>query len=61
VADIDDLPDRDYERYDGYWHGFTFIIYDGDQPDGRWIRSTYWVEVTGFTDDAGGDPEDQAN
>jgi hypothetical protein len=59
VADTDDLADRDYDRYEGYWHGFTFIIFDGQQPDGRWIRSTYWVEVAGFDGDADAGSGDQ--
>ncbi|AGM11267.1 hypothetical protein HHTV1_11 [Haloarcula hispanica tailed virus 1] len=47
------LLDRDFERYEGYWHGFTFIIFDSEGPDGAWIQSTRWVPV------AVGDPEER--
>ena len=44
-SDGGDPKHRDFDRYDGYWHGFTFIIFDSENPDGGWIRSTYWVAV----------------
>jgi hypothetical protein len=54
VAEDDDqetsLANRDFSRYEGYWHGFTFIIFDSEQPDDQWIRSTYWVPVAVDTD-----------
>ena len=43
--DGDELANRDFSRYEGYWHGFTFIIFDSEEPDDQWIRSTYWVPV----------------
>jgi hypothetical protein len=54
VDNIEDLPDRDFSRYDGYWHGFTFIIFDSDGSDESWIRSTRWVEVAGVDPDPEG-------
>jgi len=42
----DDPKYRDFSRYEGYWHGFTFIIFDGESPDGAWIRSTRWHAVS---------------
>lgn len=45
----EDLPERDFSRYLGYWHGFTFIIFDEQNPD-QWIRSTYWVPVASDED-----------
>ena len=55
----DDLPNRDYRRYEGYWHGFTFIIFDTDQPDGAWIRSSYWVPVAAPEAEDDGDTGEQ--
>lgn len=49
----DDLLHRDFEQYEGYWHGYTFIIFDGDDPAEQWIQSTKWVPV------AVGDPEER--
>jgi len=49
------LLDRDFDRYEGYWHGFTFIIFDSEEPDGAWIQSTRWVPV------ATGDPEERGD
>jgi len=46
-----DLLHREYSRYEGYWHGFTFIIFDGENPSGAWIRSTRWVPVSLGVDD----------
>lgn len=45
MGDPEDLPERDFARYEGYWHGFTFIIFDGENPDDGWIQSSYWVPV----------------
>jgi hypothetical protein len=47
----DELANRDFSRYKGYWHGFTFIIFDSKAPDGAWIRSTRWVPVAARSDD----------
>jgi len=55
----DDPKDRDYSRYEGYWHGFTFIIFDSEDPDSGWIRSTYWVSVAGSAGDRGHEHGDQ--
>lgn len=51
------LPDRDFSQFFGYWHGFTFVIFDEQNPE-AWIRSTYWVEVAGEGSDRV-DPEDR--
>jgi hypothetical protein len=48
--------EQDYSKYEGYWHGFTFIIFDSDSPDDAWIRSTYWVPVA-VEQDPPGDQE----
>lgn len=43
-AEDGDPPKQDFTRYYGYWHGFTFVIFDEQEPE-AWIRSTYWVDV----------------
>lgn len=53
--DSDDLLHRDFDRYEGYWHGFTFIIFDSEDPGDQWIQSTRWVPV------AVGDPEERGD
>jgi len=55
----DDLLHRDFERYEGYWHGFTFIIFDSEDPGDQWIRSTRWVPVAVGDPEERRDPEDQ--
>lgn len=55
----DDPNNRDYSRYEGYWHGFTFIIFDSEDPDSAWIRSTYWVPIAGSAGDRGTEHGDQ--
>jgi len=51
-----DLLERDFTRYEVYWHGFTLIIYDTQNPE-AWVRSTFYVPVAGFGEDES--PEDE--
>lgn len=53
-GDGDDLVDRDFGQYWGYWHGFTFLIFDGDNPE-AWIRSSVWVGMDELEDRDGDD------
>lgn len=53
----EEVKDRDFTRYFGIRHGFTYIILDEDEP-GAWIRSTWWEPIA--TGDSESDDEGES-